>query len=361
MTCGSAKIAASIRQFVPSSRRNIYDRLDSDVYIISKGTCGEGVGQIPVSVHKNLALGEESEVYGMMPLMIDPPTQGIYNCNDASFRVWQGADMRQDGKLIAMITGASPPRVYFYPRLQGQTVLEAFTSVLPANCPYISSVSYGLSNERKHEAVAFVDAEGTRFADTSECQGGSACNVPIYFYDLIYPDTVDSSPEEPAVGWIEITNDDFEDEPDHVGSYVLGGGNAFPSQNYVCADSWAIHLNYHNGVASSFAHLGDKDCSGYSLLRVNFKFQTDGFDHMDTLFLELSLDGGQDYYIVGDWAQDVDGITTNRECYDGSVFLVAEAFDRVTFGSQVRLRFRSSANAANDRVYIDSILFEGHP
>jgi hypothetical protein len=56
---------------------------------------------------------------------------------------------------------------------------------------------------------------------------------------------------------------------------------------------------------------------------------------------------------------DVDGITTSRECYNRSVFLVAADFDRVTFGSQVRLRFRTSANAANDRVYVDSILFEG--
>jgi hypothetical protein len=35
---------------------------------------------------------------------------------------------------------------------------------------------------------------------------------------------------------------------------------------------------------------------------------------MNTLFLELSLDGAQYYYIVGDWAQDVDGIN-NRKCY----------------------------------------------
>jgi hypothetical protein len=213
--------------------------------------------------------------------------------------------------------------------------LEAFTSVLvPAKCPYISSVSCGLSNEKKHEAVAFVDAEGTRFAVRSECEGGSTCNVHIYFYDLIYPDTVDSSPEEPVDDWLEITNDDFEDG-DHVGSYVLGGEYAVTSEDYVCGDSWAIRLSRHNGLASSFAHRGNKDCTGYSLLRRDFKFQMDSFDHMDTLFLELSLDDGQNYYIVGDWAQDVDGITTNRECYDGSVFLVAADFDRVTFGSQV--------------------------
>jgi hypothetical protein len=146
----------------------------------------------------------------MLPLMIDPPTQGIFTCRNNPFRFWQGADMRQDGKLVAVITGASPPRVYFYPRLQGQTVLEAFPSMLvPANCPYVSPVSYGLSNKLKHKAVAFADAEGTQFADTSECEGGPPCDVPIYFYSLIYPDTVDSSPEDPVYEWIEITNNNF--------------------------------------------------------------------------------------------------------------------------------------------------------
>jgi hypothetical protein len=79
--------------------------------------------------------------------------------------------------------------------------LEAFTSMLHTNCPYISPVSYGLSNEMKHEVVAFVDAEGTRLADMSECRGGLPCNVPIYFYDLIYPDTVDLLPEPPL--WLD--------------------------------------------------------------------------------------------------------------------------------------------------------------
>jgi hypothetical protein len=96
------------------------------------------------------------------------------------------------------------------------------------------------------------------------------------------------------------------------------------------------------------------------MLRATFQFQMDGFDHMDTLFLELSLDGGQNYYIVGDWALDVDGITRNHKCYEGSVILAAGDFHRTTFGNQVRLRFRTSANARRDRVYVDSVLFEGH-
>jgi hypothetical protein len=334
-----------------------------DIYIVSKGNCGEGVGQIPISFHKNVAVGVTTTTYDMPPVsstLIDPPQQGEIACGDGPFRVWQGADMRRDGKLIAMITGASPPRVYFYPRLAGQTVVEAFTNVLPSSCPYIASTSYGLSNEKKQEAVAFVDAQGTRYADTSECQGGRACNVPIYFYDLIYPETPDSSPDIPTDGWNTITTDDFE-TGDNWGNYAAGGSQAFPSQAYVCNNFWAIHVNLHNGVSSSFAHSEDQDCSSYSMFRVTFQFQMDGFDHMDTLFLELSLDSGQNYYIVSNWARDVNGITTNRVCYDGSVFMAARDFgDRLTFGTHVRLRFRTSANAKNDRVYVDNVIFEGH-
>jgi hypothetical protein len=183
--------------------------------------------------------------------------------------------------------------------------------------------------------------------------------VPIYFYGLIYPETPDSSPDVPTAGWNTITTDDF--EGDSWGSYAAGGIQAYTSQDYACNNVCAIHVNVHNGVASSFAHSEDQDCSSYSMLRVTFEFQMDGFDHMDTLFLELSLDGGQNYYIVDDWAMDVNGITTNRVCYKRSVFMAANDFgDRATFGNQARLQFRTNANALNDRVYVDNIRFKGH-
>jgi hypothetical protein len=189
--------------------------------------------------------------------------------------------------------------------------------------------------------------------------------VPIYFYDLIYPDTPDSSPDVPTDGWNIITADDFE-RGSHWGNYAAGGNQpsqqrAHPSQAYVCKNLWAIHVNLHNGVASSFAHSSDQDCSSYSMLQVSFQFQMDGFHHMDTLFVELSLDGGQNYYVVNDQALDVGGIARNRVCYDASVFMAAKDFgDRLTFGTQVRLRFRTSANAESDRVYVDDVVFKGH-
>jgi hypothetical protein len=93
-------------------------------------------------------------------------------------------------------------------------------------------------------------------------------------YDLIYPETPDSSPDVPTAGWSPITTDDF--EGNNWGNYALGG-----IQNYTCNNFWPIHVNVHNhGVSSSFAHSEDahsedQDCSSYSKLRMTFQFQMD--------------------------------------------------------------------------------------
>jgi hypothetical protein len=124
------RIASAEAMFVDWTGANEVGK--GDIYNVSKGNCGEGVGQIPISFHKNVAVGQTTATYEMAPVsstLIDPPHQGEYDCADGPFRVWQGGDMRQDGKIIAMTTGAFPPRVYFYPRLPGQTVVEAFTNV----------------------------------------------------------------------------------------------------------------------------------------------------------------------------------------------------------------------------------------
>lgn len=349
-----------------------------DIYVVTKGACGLGrVGRIPASYHQNLPINNiatSSEVpagafvYPMMAVLTSPPKQGDYvDCANEAFRAWQGADMRRDGRLIALITGQSPPRVYFYPRVAGATVAAALSSTqadVAASCPYIASTSYGLDDERKHEAVAFLP-DGKSFADTSECSGGSSCKVPIYFWNLIAPNS--PSPISPQDGtWSQITFDDFE-SGDHLGNYK-NGTRAFPSQAYACplslndGNSWSIEIFEHNGAESAIAHKTSHDASQFAWLRVTFDFLLDGFDHMDTLFLELSLDGGYTFFIVYDWAMDTQGVTELQRCYMGnSVVLGASSFELTKFTSQVRLRFRTSANAKNDRVYIDNVLFEGRP
>lgn len=350
-----------------------------DIYIVTKGRCGLGrVGLIPASYHETLRLGNlpsnedvpaGAYIYPLPALMDRPPKQGIdITCDKGAFRSWQGADMTRDGRLIAMITGESPARVYFYPRETDQSVLQALTaetSSIAASCPYMASTSFGLPNENKFESVAFLP-DGKSFADTSECDGGRPCNVPIYFWDLVYPGSPDIGftdgllPASDDPGWSTITLDDFE-SGDHLGSYTPGA-KANSTTDFACGagSSWSLLVHDDSGAVSSFYHTQNQDASRFSWLKIRFDFLMDGFDHMDALFLELSLDGGATYFIVADWAKDNRGLSQLDVCYSETVALNVRAFDRITFGDQVRLRFRTSANALNDKVFIDNIWFQGH-
>jgi hypothetical protein len=334
-----------------------------DIFIVTHSSCSGGVGKIPVAEHKNLLPATTSSVvYNMSAVVDDPPKQGNVTCADSPFRTWVGADMRRDGRLIAILRGSgNAPAVYFFPRLADQSVAQALDD---SPCDYIAATSFGLTNEKKHEAVAFVDPEGSRFADTSECDFGQSCNVPVYFYELEYADSDFIPIVEPISGWQEITFDDFEDRD--LGSYVSGGVNANASNDfdgagayYACGGQWSAMINEDRGSNSSFFHSTDYACDSYSLLRVTFSFRFRGYDHLDSFFIEISFDGGSNYYIVDNWSLDVDSLE-NTVCYPGHVLLTPALFRRTTFGDEVRLRFRNSGNAGNDRAYVDDILFEGH-
>jgi hypothetical protein len=341
-----------------------------DIYIVTKTGCSGGVGKIPVQEHSTSS-SSSSGPYNMTRVVHYPPLQGTIGCGEGPFRAWTGAEMRRDGRMIALIREGPPASVYFYPRIEGQSVAEAL-SIAP--CDYIASTSYGLPNEKKHEAVAFVDPEGLRFADISECEE-ILCSPTLYQYELEYPDSNFPVVEEPTWGWEIITYDDFESG---WGNYEAGGVHAAVKNESdtagedscagkcACEGDWAVELQEDRGELSSFFHINSYSCSAYALLRVGFKFKLRGYDHMDTLFLEISLDGGANYFIVGDWAQSVTEYPSYTEaldlaiCYTGHVLLYPEQFRVSSFGDNVKLRFRNSGNAANDRVYIDEVLFEGH-
>jgi hypothetical protein len=127
-----------------------------------------------------------------------------------------------------------------------------------------------------------------------------------------------------------------------------------------CGGSAAAEIRDDQGIASSFFHLEDQACQTFDLLRITFQFAFDGYDALDTLFLECSLDGGTIYHIIGSWTRGLNGYTNEDICYDGSVLLSPTQFNALGFGNNVRLRFRSSANSADDKVFVDNILFQGH-
>lgn len=330
-----------------------------DIYIATKSGCSGGVGKIPVHRHRNLAPGEMLSQYSMPRVVNDPPEQGDASCGDGKFRVWQGADMRRDGQLIAMIRQGPPAAVYFFPRTSSQSVSSALSA---RPCDYVASISYGLENEIKQEAVAFMDPAGLRFGHISECQG--SCRPSLYRYDMEYPNSYVSVIPEPMSGWQQLSQDNFENGS--WGSFTTGGSNAKLSRAYACQGNWAAELRDDRGISSSVFHKHAISCDQFSLLRVTFQFRLRGYDHLDTLFLEISLDNGFNYAIVGDWAYDTPELPKYRKplrnavCYTGKVLLDPSHFRATTFGNQVKLRFRNSGDSGNDRVYIDNIQMEGH-
>jgi hypothetical protein len=361
-----------------------------DIYIVVKGKCGEGVGRILGSQHRNLAYDGNGivDVGSIDGVMRDPPWQGTYNCSATSrrFQEWQGADMSRNGRTIAMIVGQSPSRVHFFPRATGQSVEDALSGPTPsfdgagnnlggpgAACDYVSATSYGLVNEKQWEAVAFVDYDGTKFAEVSECNGGGSCNVPVYMHELLFEEVVDASPSDG--GWKKITFDNFEDGT--FGNYTngqdaAGAGSECPSQQ-ICTSlknietrscgsgTWSVELRQDNGMSSSIFHKLDQDCRSYPWIRVTFDFRPFKYEYMDTLFLEVSLDSGNNYYIVADWSFEIGTILVDRQCVTETVSLKASDFEgRGVFGRNVRLRFRASTDSLDDFGYIDNILFEGH-
>jgi len=329
-----------------------------DIYVVTKNLvdlCDGGVGKIPVSFHKNLPAGSTtSSVYNMPAVLPYLPSQGPgVTCSDGPFRAWTGADMRRDGRLIAMIRGGAPASVHFFPRLADQSVGDAFSS---PPCPYVSATSVGLPNERKHEAVAFVGAAGTRLADISECQG--SCSPTLYLYELEYPDSNFEEPEELPNGWRDISVDTFELG---WGSYTPGGASASViDTSAACSGGAAAEIKDDLGVESSFYHQEDKACKIFDLLRITFEFMYVGYNPLDSLFVEISLNQGADFHIVGSWTRGVNGFNNEGTCYDGYLLLSPAQFNEIGFGDKVRLRFRSSANSNTDRVYVDNIRFEGY-
>lgn len=312
---------------------------------------------VPIWFHRNIGPGETSRsVYDMSAVMNDPPQQGAgVTCQDRNFRAYTGGDMRSDGRLITLIKRGPPTAAYFYPRLPGQSVIEALSS---PPCPYVSPSAFGLETETKHEAVAF-EGTGGRFADVSECgRAGPTCYPSLYLYQLTFPGEWNGRLEGPSSNWESITYDDFRNG---FGSYSSGGRwSQVVRTTTGCSEGNAAEIKGY-GTDGSFAHRRDQPCDKYSVLRVQFQFSLRSYDHLDTFFLEVSLDSGRNYYIIGSWAKDVNGIDEDEVCYYEEVVLSPEQFRVSRFGNSVRLRFRSSVSSGrSDYVYIDNVNFQGN-
>ena len=327
-----------------------------DMYIVTKRKdpyCDARVGKIPSSFHSNLSPGASTKVYSMKAVM-NTPDQGNVKCEDSPYRPWTGGDMSRKGNLIAL---RREEGVYFYSRLKQMSVIEA----LSQPCPFAAPTSTGLTNENQFEAVGFI-GKGDVYAETSECDDKSNCQVPVYFYNL------KPSKKSSEYCWETVTFDDFEKSRENnyeTGIKVKRSNDDSDSKcggNCACEGDYAMKLSENGGIESSFYHASGQDCTSYSHLRISFKFMFSNSEPMDSFFIELSLNNGNSYEIVGSWALDSDAdgeFSENKKCFEDFVVLDAEEFGLEFFTDEVKVQFRSSVNGGNDAIYVDEVLFEG--
>jgi hypothetical protein len=164
--------------------RGVIDDKDEnagDIYVATKGACDGGVGKIPVSAHRHLAPGEVLSGFRMARVVDNLLLQRQTSCGDGIIESWTGADMRRDGQLIAVNLEGPRGVISFFLRPTNQSVGQALSA---SRCDYEAFLTIGSEDERKFEALAFVDSEGLRLAHISECTG--VCAPFVFEFDLDY-------------------------------------------------------------------------------------------------------------------------------------------------------------------------------
>jgi hypothetical protein len=171
-----------------------------DIYMFTKNPQEKNqmrIGKVPVSVHDSLDDGKTSVLYQVQ----DGGLPYLYN--DVHFI---GGGMSPDGRLIDLRTG---DYVYYFPRVEGTSVSDLVNNVNTAVCDWVAPTSRKLSDEKQYEAVAFVGK--ISIAEASECEIQEACEVPVYIYDLVFPDSSPPAAMANPAGCIvtDIPVDDF--------------------------------------------------------------------------------------------------------------------------------------------------------
>ena len=146
-----------------------------------------------------------------------------------------------------------------------------------------------------------------------------------------------------------ILEDDFENG---LGNWTPTGIDAYHavSSNSPNGNGSAVISDDNNEVWSSiFSPL--IDLTDVETLSVNFKYRAFNLDGVQSFYLEISTDGGNNYSILERWVHDVD--FNNGIIYNETVELVN------SYGSAlVRFRFTCDAGASIDEVYLDDIEIE---
>jgi hypothetical protein len=224
-----------------------------------------------VADHETLLPGNTPDPFSVIPVS---GTRG---------RRWEDADMSVNGHLIAL---RDFDYVYFYPRLDGQTVAQALES---EPCDFASATLRGGIHKNNFESVAFVDH--TRVVEASGCDLEDDCSVALTVYELQTLISSDGASSPGQVGdWEPLSFEDFENG---WGDWRSTGQHATLATNANFArGSTSARLRYRFGQAM-IVLVDTLDATPYDQLEFSLEFILNQFDNAsDDFFLDVSNDGG---------------------------------------------------------------------
>ena len=197
-----------------------------------------------------------------------------------------------------------------------------------------------------------IDSEDCAPADPMlPAQPGTACNDGDLNTenDIVQPDGCTCAGTPLSGDCVEEDNEDFESS---WGIWIDGGTDARRSSfDAAYANSGQICVRLRDNNATSTMTTIGLNMSGYTILKTDFSFITDGLSAGEDFWLQLSTDGGNSFNTVRTWVADTDFVNGMRE------------FASVTidgpFSADTRLRLRCDASNDLDRVYIDDLVLQG--
>jgi hypothetical protein len=142
---------------------------------------------------------------------------------------------------------------------------------------------------------------------------------------------------------------------------------------YTNSGSSSMAISDHNDERSSMQLTQDLDLTYYGQVRIRFWFKgamdgkgMEGYyengDHGSDFFvLEYSPDSGNSWEHIKEYHASSQDFIMNGSPQEEVVTISRLAEEVYDFTNQARFRFRSNANSANDRVYIDDVEISGGP
>lgn len=347
--------------------------LPGDIYIVTRNpnnSKGSKIAKVSATEHQHLSPGD---VANIRLKAVGTPHRNLMPIDGA---------ISSKRSIIALRT---LDYIYFYPLSTTQTVAEALEQT---PCLFAGITPQGLLDETSFHTVTLFGSDPLFVIETSQCYSSSeACEVKSYVYQLKFDGNYEDTDTQfydtlmSATNWTEISRDQFLDPGWDTTNFLPGGDLAdiIDEGGYIKETTKVdrvVALRGNTGIASSFSSKANLNWTPYDMVMVHFwiRFVSGNMDNtamvdFEGFFLEISSDGGTNWYVAKDWAKGINisdqHIISNNTTTDASGYNFLEQhallwrIDNNTFTDQTRIRFRSNIKDPSHVIYFADIQIYG--